>query len=87
MQLDKIKLKADLLEAAREQFKSLTRVSRIGDDLVSLMQAQADEAFSEQYDALLTKLVKTAVAQHRRGSKTLGAPTVAPIAPAARRRA
>lgn len=76
MILNKKQTKEFILEVAKEL---LPAIERVGDDMVNHAQAVAVEA--------VRKAVGVAVAQNRRGKKTLSAPIAAVIPPAKRRMA
>lgn len=56
-----------------------TKITRVGNDLLSLAEATLDDA--------LRKLVRQALVQHRKGRATLGAPCSAGLPPTKRRKA
>ena len=78
IKLNNAKLKARILELASAQCSS---ISRVHPSLLGHIAALVDD----QLEETLTRAVRQAVAQHRRGTKSLKAPIVASL-PAARRR-
>lgn len=76
MILNKKQTKEFILKVAQE---SLPSIDRVGEDMINHAQAVAIEA--------IRKAIGAAVAQNRRGKKTLSAPVSAVIPPPKRRRA